>query len=712
MPGRWLTLETPLGDDVLIPVAMTGTEGISKLYRFDVTAQAKSDVEVTAENLLTKSVTIGLVKPGVATRLVNGIVTSLSAGPKSGGEYSSYQLTIAPTLSTFGLQSGYCVYQLKSVRDIAEAVFSANSFTAFRFEIAKTHDPRDYCVQYGETTLDFLLRLFAEEGMYFFFEHERTKHTLVISDNADIYQDAVESQAEYRPGDAAAGACVYAFETSTSLIPTKWEMHDYNFLTPSSLPDGKADLSGSPGTDAKWANHVYGVTSPDSAGLKAATMGRLANVRADASEAGLEVATATSSCASFTPGFKFELVAAGGDASIGKYVLTDIRHQAQHDTNTVGEGGAPEYFNTFTCIPVKRMALPPPPKQKPFIRGPQTAIVVGPAGDEIHTDEHGRIRVQFYWDMDGKNDDKSSCYIRVAQSWASKGWGAVFLPRIGMEVVVQFLDGDPDRPLVTGAVYNATNVPPWALPDNKEQSGIMTRSTPQGTAENANWLIFTDTKGSEKVDVQAEKDFLRTVKNDDTLDVKHDQIRTIKNDRTTTISEGNETFTIEKGNRVMTIKTGNETLTVEQGNRTESIQTGNDVLTVAKGARTVTLDKGDHTLKLTAGNQVTVLDAGNQTVTLTAGDQATTLKAGNLTTSLTAGDLKLTCTAGKVAIEALGGITLTCGPSKIELSPDGITISGAQVTAKGTAKAEIAGPIVNVSGDGMTNIKGGIVKIN
>ena len=259
---------------------------------------------------------------------------------------------------------------------------------------------------------------------------------------------------------------------------------------------------------------------------------------------------------------------------------------------------------------------------------------------------------------------------------------------------MQFLDGDPDRPLVTGAVYNADNMPPWALPDNMTKSGLLTRSTKDGQVANANELSFEDKKGSEKILFHAEKDFTREVENDDVLDVGHDQTRTIKNDRTSTITEGNDTFTIKKGNRVEKIETGNETLDIDKGNRTTTLGQGNDTLTLSQGNRTMKLDKGNDALTLSMGNRTTTLDKGDDTLTVSLGNQTT--KAS----------------AGKILLEAGQGITLKCGTSTIELTPAGINIKAVQITIKGDAKAGLQAPIVDVAGDGMVTVKGGIVKIN
>src|SRR5215204_4872627 len=244
-------------------------------------------------------------------------------------------------------------------------------------------------------------------------------------------------------------------------------------------------------------------------------------------------------CRQFTAGHTFALTRHGnGD---GRYVLTCVEHTAyQVDDYRSGSGGEANYSNTFCCIPVGLPYRPARTTAKPVIPGTQTAVVVGPKGQEIFTDKFGRVKVQFHWDRQGKNDADSSCWVRVAQVWAGKRWGAYFTPRIGQEVVVAFVEGDPDRPIVVGSVYNADMMPPYTLPDNMTQSGIKTRSTMNGGSENFNELRFEDKKGSEDIYFHAEKDFHRVVENDDDLKVGHDQTMEIKNNRTEVVKEGNE----------------------------------------------------------------------------------------------------------------------------------------------------------------------------
>ena len=276
-------------------------------------------------------------------------------------------------------------------------------------------------------------------------------------------------------------------------------------------------------------------------------------------ETAYDIAQAESSCRTLHPAHKFTLIE--HDCAIEddiNYVITAIDHTAHSGTYTTEETGNEYYRNAFTCIPSQATFRPARITPKPTIKGPQTAVVVGPGSEEIHTDEYGRIKVQFHWDREGKKDENSSCWIRVRQDISGNNWGAVYLPRIGQEVIVEFLEGDPDRPLVTGCVYNADMMPPWELPGYKNRSGFESRSTKGGSKSNANMLGFDDTKGEETVVLHAEKDAFREVENDDHVLVENDQKINIKNNRDAVIEQGHETLTVKKGNRTTNIDLGKD----------------------------------------------------------------------------------------------------------------------------------------------------------
>jgi type VI secretion system secreted protein VgrG len=341
------------------------------------------------------------------------------------------------------------------------------------------------------------------------------------------------------------------------------------------------------------------------------------------------------------------------------YVLTDIEHNA-HTTSFGTSKGAMEdhYSNSFRCIPAPVHFRPPRLTPHPSVAGPQPAVVVGPSGEEIYVDKYGRIKVQFFWDRQGKKDENSSCWVRVSQLWAGKNWGAIFTPRIGQEVMVDFLEGDPDQPLVTGRVYNAEQMPPYALPANMTQSGIKTRSSKNGGSDNFNELRFEDKKGSEEVYFHAEKDMNRVVENNDTLKVGNDQTIEIKNNRTETVTTGNESVTIKTGNRLVEVSQGNDDHKIKMGNRGVEISMGND------------------SLKISMGNQTTKLDLGASST------------------------------------EAMQSITLRVGQSSIKIDQMGVTIKGMMISIQGQVQTEVKGLMTTVNADAMLTCKGAITMIN
>jgi type VI secretion system secreted protein VgrG len=353
------------------------------------------------------------------------------------------------------------------------------------------------------------------------------------------------------------------------------------------------------------------------------------------------------------------------------------------------------------------------------VYGVQSALVVGPQSEEIYTDKYGRIKVQFHWDRLGKKDESSSCWMRVAQAWASNTWGAQFIPRVGQEVLVDFIDGDLDRPLVTGALYNAQKMPPYALPDNKTQSGVKSRSTAQGTAENFNELRFEDKKGSEDINFQAEKDFHRLVKNDDFLDVQHDQTIKVKNARTETVAEGDETVTIAKGKRVVEVTEGDESLKVAQGNRLVTISQGNDTHKVETGKRIVevkdndelTVSTGDRVVKVQTGKDDTTVATGDSKLTVSKGNRDVTVSLGNDKLTVSMGNHEVKVNVGKSSTDAMGGIELKVGANSIKIDQSGVTITGMTVKVEGSIQTQIKGAITQINGDGMVQVQGGVIML-
>jgi type VI secretion system secreted protein VgrG len=385
----------------------------------------------------------------------------------------------------------------------------------------------------------------------------------------------------------------------------------------------------------------------------------------------------------------------GTDADFDKeYLITSARyafHINQYETGDAAKSDEP-YQAVYTLLDGQTQFRPARDAKKPRVLGPQTALVVGPSGEEIYTDQYGRIKVQFDWDRLGKRNEKSCIWLRVAQPWAGKNWGAMFIPRIGQEVIVRFLDGDPDRPIVTSSVYNADNMPPYALPSNKTQSGIKSRSSKGGTADNFNELRFEDLKGKEQIHHQAEKDLNILVKNDETRTVGHDRVKNVGNDETTTVGHNrkeevgnNEEITIH-GNRTETVDK-NETIIIH-GNRTEVVK--KDETISINGQRTESVSK-DETVKITGTRQVDVTES----YTLTVG--------GGSVQSIT-GDDELTVTK-HIALNAGDEIDFKCGKSSLTVKKDGtIALKGKDITF-------VASGQINANASSNVTIKGSKVAI-
>jgi type VI secretion system secreted protein VgrG len=683
---RLLTVSTPLGADAVLLVGFSGREELSRPFSF--TLDLVTDLTIAPADLVGKAVAWQVVYPDEAPRKFHGHVRSLAVGPLVGRGLRGYRAEVVPWLWFLTRGTDCRIYQNLSVPDILAAVFQRYGFTAFRNDCTGTYTAREYCVQYRESAFAFVSRLMEEEGIFYKFEHADGAHTLVLCDATSSYADcAPHASVEYRP-ELANAEVIGSWERRFEYVSGKAAHTDYHFITPDTNLLASTDTVVALADVAKFERFEYpGGYTATAAGTSRAAL------RMEEEEVGYDTVRGTGRCSSFLPGGKFTITGHPLDDG-SAFALLGVDHSAAEPHIPGVRDGRGEYANTFDCIPADRIFRPARATPKPMAVGPQSAVVVGPSGEEIYTDQYGRVKVQFPWDRVGTKNENSSCWVRLTESWAGKNWGTIFLPRIGQEVVVEFINGDPDRPLVTGRVYNATHMPPYALPDNKTQCGLKTRSSKQGAAADFNELRFEDKKGAEDIYFHAQKDFHRVVENDDDLQVLHDQTITITNARTLTVKDADETITIEKGNRSRTVKKGNDTLLVETGNREVTVKTGNDTHTV------------------TTGNRVVSVDTGNDTHTVKTGNREVTVETGNDTLTVTTGNHTVKVSAGASSLEAAQKITLKCGPSTIELTPSGITIKGVTVKIQGEAMVEAKSPMTTVKGDGVLTLKGGVTMIN
>ena len=543
------------------------------------------------------SATIAFSLPDGSTRYINGILTRVIYDGLIEASYR-YRLEMRPWLWLLSQTRNCAIFQQMSVWDIITGVFRSAGFADFADKRQNQSGDQvlDFCVQYDETTLDFVSRLMEKYGLYYFFSHTNGHHTLVMADDPSSHT-AISGALPYhvQGGEqSAADDHVWAWSSHQELVPGAVTYRDYNFTTPSADLTAKAlQPSG-----ANYGNsEVYSYPGEYDT---AADGQKLATVRMQGFSAKSEVLRGASNARVLLLGVKFTLAGHDDTTQNREYLVTRVKTQlnaAQGASMSTG-GVLDAYASSFTAIPGATVFRTPPTTPWPVMRGPQTAKVVGSSGDEITTDQYGRVKVSFFWDRNSPQNENSSCWIRVAQRWAGTGWGSIFIPRIGMEVIVDFLDGNPDRPIITGCVYNATTTVPYALPDNKTRSTVKTNSSTGGSGFNE--LCFEDKAGSEEVFFQAQKDYNKVVLNNETVKITQDT-----------------TTTVAQGNRSITVSQGNDSLTVSQGNHTVTISTGNDSLTVSQGNHTITISQGSSTI--TAMQSITLQVGGNSVVINTQG---------------------------------------------------------------------------------------------
>jgi type VI secretion system secreted protein VgrG len=630
--GRFLSVSTPLGADALLLETLTGRESLSQPYRFQLGLLAPASKPLAFDALLGQSATVSMALPSGDPRCVNGIIHRLTEGPQVRGPqgdvtFIRYRAELVPKLWLLTFKSQSRIFQQLTVPDILKQVLSGMDVS---WQIQGSFEPRDYCVQYRESDLAFASRLMEEEGIYYYFKHASGGHTLVVANQpqghvpvpgtAAIPYDTIE-------GGLRTEGRVTGWEKTQTVCAGKVTLWDACFELPGKNLEAKQNLADS--AQAGTVSHKLKIAGSDQlelydypggyaqrfdgvapgGGDRAGDLNKIfqdgtrtVGLRMQEAAAEAVVVEGRSACPQLTAGHKFTLQQ-HFDGN-GDYVLMAVEHNANLEgvyTSSATEAFA--YSNRFHCIPAAVPYRPTRSTPRPRITGTQTATVVGPSGEEIFTDKYGRVKIQFPWDRNGKKDPSSSCWVRVCTLWSGKQWGTLWLPRVGQEVVVAFEEGDPDRPLIVGSVYNAEQMPPFVLPDNRTQSGLRSRSTPNGGTTDSNELRFEDKKGSEDIFFHAQKDFHRVVENDDSLEVKHDQTIIIKNNRTATIQEGNESLTVKKGNRQVELTQGNDTLTIKAGNQTIQISQGKSAteamqgISLKVGENSVTIDQSGITIK-------------------------------------------------------------------------------------------------------------------
>lgn len=554
---RPLKITTPLGPDILLLTGLKGHEEISHLFKFKVTLIADLTKEVRFDAIVGQSVTVEMSQMDGSKRYFNGIVRRFSQGARD-ENFQNFSAQVVPKLWLLRKKVRSRVFQHLSVPDILKQVlvgFDVN------YEMTVTYYPRDYCVQYRESDFDFASRLMEEEGIYYFFKHSDGNHQMIVSDSTSLHPAV--------PGPATAIYEEIAGEGRTDMRVTAWEktqevragectLWDHCFEVPTnhleaslktmaSVPVGKVnhklnlandtlEMYDYPGGYAQRFDGIDpgGGDRPSDISHIFEDRTRTVRLRMEQEEVNGILIEGKSDCGQFTAGHKFTLERHfDADAS---YLLTRVEHEAQ-DESYRSDHPSPDHFkyeNWFTCIPEALRYRPQRETDVPVIAGMQTATVVGPPGEDIWVDKYGRVKVQFHWDREGKNNADSSCWIRVSQVWAGKGWGAFFWPRIGHEVVVIFEEGDPDQPLIIGSVYNADNMPWFTLPHEKDLAGFKSASV-RGTKQNYNGILFVDRKGKEHLALHSERHMVFNAEIDKTFRAGRHSGEQVPGHRTTTV---------------------------------------------------------------------------------------------------------------------------------------------------------------------------------
>ncbi|MDH4871874.1 type VI secretion system tip protein TssI/VgrG [Pseudomonas sp. BN515] len=648
----------------LSPEIITGSESLNGLSKLNLHGHSTTALTLTSAVATHLTTTL---HNDANQRPLDALVAEIHQLPAD-ATAERYQLVLRPWLWWLTLASNNRVFQNKTTSDIVTGIFSDHGFTDYQLKLGGSYEPREYCVQYGETDFAFVSRLLEEEGIFWFFTHEDGKHTLVLGDSNDAFPQIPNGPKVPYLGQGIGVRELHGVRSGQlclQAVAGVYSATDYEFTTPTTSLYSQAEAVAGP---RSMYEHPGGYTAK-------ARGDALSKQRVDELRSQEKRFIGESDCRWLVPGHWFTLDGHDDESLNIDWVVTSVTHEASHE----------HYRNRFEAIPKTTNYRPARTTPKPRMHT-QTAIVVGKSGEEIWTDQYGRIKIQFPWDRLGNNDETSSCWVRVVLPWSGKGFGMQFIPRIGQEVIVTFIDGDPDRPLVTGCVYNGDNTLPYVLPDNQTQSGIKTNSSKGGGGFNE--LRFEDKKDAEEVFLQAQKDMKVNVLNDSTATIGHDETLTVQNARTRTVKEGDETITLEKGKRSVTIQTGSDTLDVK------------DSRTVKVGADQTHSTGGNYSHKVTGNYELTV--DGNLTIKVSG---TLTLQSGGSLTIKS--DADLAAQAG-TSITQKAGTSLTNQAGTSLDNKAGTTLTndaGISLTNKASAEQ-------TVDGGGMLTIKGGLVKVN
>ena len=630
---RIIAIDSPLGPDVLLLRSFSGAEGMSRIFRMHLDLQS-TNFNINFDDIVGQRVTVRIRMEDGEERFLNGYISRFAQHPVE-GHLATYEAEMVPWLWFLTRTADCKIFQEKSIPDIISEVFDSFGFSDYELQLQGDHPPRTYCVQYRETAANFVMRLMEEEGIFFFFRHEESKHAMVIADSPSVHRPCpIQSEVrfEHTLGSGAEHLedIIFEWRWEHHLRPGKYAVNAYNFETPST-----SLLCTTNSTINQGGNQSYEVYDYPDEHRDRGRGDTVVRTRIEEEETPHEVVTGESDCRALAVGYKFELTDHDREDQNREYLVTSINYSAHTGSFIAGtQAQGASYSNSFSCIPSEIPYRPLRKTPKPVVEGVQSAVVVGPSGEEIYTDKYGRVKVQFHWDRIGEKNERSSCWIRVSQPWGGKNWGGMWIPRMGQEVLVDFLEGDPDRPIITGRVYNAEQTVPYELPANQTVSTMKSRSSKGGGASNFNELRFEDKKGEEQIFIHAEKDVDEIVKNDVREHVGNSRHLIVKKDQKEKVEE-NKHITIAGSQK-------------EQIAKSKHLSVG-----------------GDHNVKVSGSSSLdSSMDYDVKTGMKTAVDSGMEihLKAGM-----------------KVVIEAGVQISLVGPGGFVDIGPAGVTIQGTMV---------------------------------
>jgi type VI secretion system secreted protein VgrG len=726
-----ITLTSPLPPGQLHVRSMTGQEELGRLFEYEIELLTKTP-RVAAEALLGKPMTVSVAKH-LGKRLFNGIVTRITRlGTYEG--ITVLRVLLAPRLWLLTRTRDCRIFQHMTVPEVVAQVLGDHGIDFVKRLETAPYRKWEYLTQYRESDFAFISRLMEQEGIYYYFKHSAEKHDLVLADSMATSHDPVtgyERMTVHAPSPMPLERDhLTSFRERSAIASAKVTLQDHDFR----MRRG-SDIRAVRGVSEEHDGDGFEVydypgeytldENKKDADVRGTREGgeRYAQVRLEELRGERERCEGEGNARGLEVGAVFAVDIP--EVATKKFLILSTHHEYRNPDPASGGAEGEVCHVTFAALNLERQFRPNRTTERPIIAGPQTGTVVGKEGEELWTDEYGRVKVQLHWDRLGQWNEDSSVFMRVAQVWAGSNWGAIHIPRIGQEVVVQFLEGDPDRPLVVGSLYNIDNPPPYTLPENATQSGIKTRSTKGGTPQNFNEIRFEDKKGQEELHIQAEKDMTTLVKNDQSTSVQANrsvstggnESYSVTGTRTLTVTK-KDTETFEDAREVSVAQADTHTI---DGKRTESYNGGRERTvksfdnTTVEGANKNTTVHGQY--NVTADEHYKVAQGGNQ---IYVKDKVFVESVGEI--KLQNQQCEVDLKDGKLTITAASEITLNCGPTSITLKSDGtISITGPQkvTVAGGSGGVELAptgatvsGQKATVSGTMMTEITGGIVKVN